>query len=64
MMILMKSNKQDYSTTQVIKWLQSLEKPYIRINDTTPIHNTITNGDHISITTPTASFNTKDIQPY
>lgn len=63
-MILIKSNEQDYSTTQVIKWLHYLEKPYIRINDTTPIHNIITDGDDIAITTPTVSFNTKDIQRY
>ncbi len=63
-MILIKSNEQDYSTTQVIKWLQYLGKPYLRINDTTPIHDITTEGDDISITTPTASFNTKDIQRY
>lgn len=63
-MILIKSNEQDYSTTQVIKWLQHLKKPYLRINDTTPIHNIATDGDDISITTPTASFNTKDIERY
>lgn len=63
-MILIKSNEQDYSTTQVIKWLQHLEKPYLRINDTTPINNITTEGDDIMITTPTASFNTKDIQRY
>lgn len=63
-MILIKSNEQDYSTTQVIKWLQHLEKPYLRINDTTPINNIDTDGDDISITTPTVTFNTKDIKRY
>lgn len=63
-MILIKSNEQDYSTTQVIKWLQYLEKPYLRINDTTPINNITTDGDDITITTPTVSFNTKDIKRY
>ncbi|MEP0264555.1 grasp-with-spasm system ATP-grasp peptide maturase [Dokdonia sp.] len=63
-MILIKSNAQDYSTTQVIKWLLHLEKPYLRINDTTPIDNITTDEDDISITADAITFNTKDIQSY
>lgn len=63
-MILIKSNAQDYSTTQVIKWLLHLEKPYLRINDTTPIETIATDGDAISITADSVSFNTKDIKTY
>lgn len=34
-MILIKSNSEDYSTTQVIKWLKHFGAPFLRLNNTT-----------------------------
>ncbi len=34
-MILIKSNSEDYSTTQVLKWLKHFDMPFLRLNNTT-----------------------------
>lgn len=63
-MILIKSNANDFSTTEVLKWLYYFNKKFVRFNNNSIVNNIIISNDDIVITAKNNTIKLSEINKY